>query len=54
MWMSDKPRNQQQLARDLAGLVDVLKEGIVVVFLEGFWVTMGREWGGIDVLRYVL
>jgi ribosomal RNA-processing protein 1 len=53
MWMSDKPRNQQQLARDLAGLVEVLREGVVVAFLDGFWITMGREWGGIDVLRYV-
>jgi ribosomal RNA-processing protein 1 len=51
MWMSDKPRNQQQLARDLAALVDVLRAGVVVPFLEGFWITMGREWSGIDVLR---
>jgi ribosomal RNA-processing protein 1 len=51
MWMSDKPRNQQQLARDLAGLIDVLRDGAVLPFLEGFWDTMAREWGGIDVLR---
>jgi len=51
MWMSDKPRNQQQLARDLAGLVDILPKENVVPFLEAFWKTMAREWGGIDVLR---
>jgi len=51
MWMSDKPRNQQQLARDLAGLVDILPRKTVVPFLDAFWATMAREWGGIDVLR---
>ncbi|KAE9968491.1 hypothetical protein BLS_005843 [Venturia inaequalis] len=51
MWMSDKPRNQQQLARDLASLVDDLPKEVVVPFLDAFWKTMSREWGGIDVLR---
>jgi ribosomal RNA-processing protein 1 len=54
MWMSDKPRTQQQLARDLGGLVtEAAKKDAVVGFLEAFWKTMGREWVGIDVLRYV-
>ena len=52
MWMSDRPRVQQQLARDLAGLVDVVPGELVVPFLEAFWRTMAREWLGIDVLRY--
>ncbi|KAF2771795.1 hypothetical protein EJ03DRAFT_372735 [Teratosphaeria nubilosa] len=52
MWMSDKPLNQQRLARDLADLVDVLStEENVLGFLEAFWKTMAREWGNIDALR---
>jgi ribosomal RNA-processing protein 1 len=52
MWMSDKPRNQQQLARDLADLVHVLptRENFLV-FVDGFWQTMSREWPSIDALR---
>jgi ribosomal RNA-processing protein 1 len=50
--MSDKPRNQQQLARDLADLVHVLptRENFLV-FVDGFWQTMSREWASIDALR---
>jgi ribosomal RNA-processing protein 1 len=51
MWMSDRPRTQQQLALELAGLVDVIWQENVLPFLEAFWMTMAREWGGIDVLR---
>lgn len=51
--MSDRPRTQQRLAIDLAGLVDVLPDENVVPFLEAFWNTMAREWNGIDVLRFV-
>ncbi|KAF2401351.1 hypothetical protein EJ06DRAFT_542683 [Trichodelitschia bisporula] len=51
MWMSDKPRNQQRLARDLAGLVDIVHHDTVLPFLDAFWKTMAREWNGIDVLR---
>ncbi|KAF2171389.1 hypothetical protein M409DRAFT_18502 [Zasmidium cellare ATCC 36951] len=52
MFMSDKPRNQQALARDLASLVDELKsvEG-KIGFIEAFWKTMAREWNAIDSLR---
>lgn len=52
MWMSDKPRNQQQLARDLADLVHVLatRENFLT-FVDGFWQTMSREWSSIDALR---
>ena len=49
--MSDKPRTQQQLARDLAGLVDILPNEMLLPFLDAFWTTMAREWLGIDVLR---
>jgi ribosomal RNA-processing protein 1 len=51
LWMQDKPALQQRLARDLAGLLEVLKEDVVMEFLEAFWRTMGREWGGIEALR---
>jgi ribosomal RNA-processing protein 1 len=51
MWMSDKPRNQQQLARDLAALVDIVPGDTVVPFLDAFWKTMAREWSGIGQLR---
>jgi ribosomal RNA-processing protein 1 len=51
LWMQDKPALQQRLARDLAGLLEVLKEDVVMGFLEAFWRTMGREWGGIEALR---
>jgi ribosomal RNA-processing protein 1 len=51
IWMSDKPRYQQALARDLAALVQVLPPDGVVPWLRAFWNTMAREWKGIDVLR---
>lgn len=49
--MQDKPVQQQRLARDLASLVSVLNDDVVLPFLEAFWKTMAREWGGIDALR---
>jgi len=51
MWMSDKPRTQQELARNLAGLAEVLPEDAFLGFMQAFWETMKREWVGIDVLR---
>lgn len=51
MFMSDKPRNQQQLARDLADLTDVVREENLLPWFEAFWKTIAREWGGIDSLR---
>ncbi|KAF2472194.1 uncharacterized protein BDR25DRAFT_324655 [Lindgomyces ingoldianus] len=51
MWMQDKPVHQQRLARDLASLIEVLQAGVVLPFVECFWKTMAREWGGIDALR---
>lgn len=52
MFMSDKPLNQQRLARSLADLVDVLttREN-ALNFVSGFWNIMSREWGNIDSLR---
>ncbi|KAF2211475.1 hypothetical protein CERZMDRAFT_10296, partial [Cercospora zeae-maydis SCOH1-5] len=51
MFMSDKPRNQQRLARDLAALTDVLAQDNVLPWLQAFWKTIAREWGAIDSLR---
>ncbi|KAF2094871.1 hypothetical protein NA57DRAFT_45844 [Rhizodiscina lignyota] len=51
MWMSDRARTQQQLARDLASLVDEVRPNVVIPFLDAFWKTMAREWVGIDALR---
>jgi ribosomal RNA-processing protein 1 len=51
LWMQDKPLHQQRLARDLASLIDVLNEDVVLPFLDCFWKTMAREWGGIEALR---
>lgn len=51
MWLQDKPRNQQQLARDLAELLHVLKPDTFITFATAFWQTIAREWGGIDALR---
>ena len=52
--MSDRPLTQQQLASDLANLVDNVDEKAAIPFLSAFWRTMAREWRGIDVFRYVL
>ncbi|KAH0608897.1 uncharacterized protein H6S33_001125 [Morchella sextelata] len=51
MWLSDRPRTQQRLAADLAELLTPMEEKNFVLFLEAFWITMVREWNGIDVLR---
>ncbi|KAF2189517.1 nucleolar protein NOP52 variant [Zopfia rhizophila CBS 207.26] len=51
MWMQDKPLHQQHLARDLASLVEVLQQPVVLPFLDSFWKTIAREWGGIEALR---
>ena len=53
MWMQDKPKNQQRLAVDLAGLIDILPAESFLPFMDAFWKTMAREWNGIDALRYV-
>jgi ribosomal RNA-processing protein 1 len=49
--MQDKPILQQRLSRDLASLVEVLNENVVLPFIDCFWKTMAREWSGIEALR---
>lgn len=52
LYMSDKPRNQQALARDLADLTSTQKSPAAqIAFLSAFWKTIAREWSAIDYLR---
>lgn len=51
VWLSDRPRTQQRLVLDLAGLLDSMETKNVGLFLEAFWTTISREWNGVDVLR---
>lgn len=52
MWMADKPKPQQQLAREIASLLnDVKGEAQKVGFLAAFWKTMANQWSDIDFLR---
>lgn len=52
--MSDKPLVQQALAQELAELVLTIPDDEKSLqFLRGFWITLVREWNGIDRLRFV-
>jgi ribosomal RNA-processing protein 1 len=52
--MSDKPLVQQALASELAELLLAISNTMAsLAFLRGFWMTIVREWNGIDRLRYV-
>lgn len=51
MWLSDRPLTQQQLADNLASLVEVVKPINFSTFLDAFWVIMAREWEGLDRYR---
>ncbi|KAL4969197.1 ribosomal RNA processing 1 family protein [Aspergillus stella-maris] len=49
---SDRPLTQQALARNLSyTLVPTLPRSTIHDFLRAFWITIGREWHGIDRLR---
>lgn len=51
-WMSDKPLVQQALASELVELLLTISDtSSALNFLRGFWVTLVREWNGIDRLR---
>lgn len=53
-WMSDKPLVQQALASELAELLLIIADTPSALdFLRGFWITLVREWNGIDRLRCV-
>lgn len=51
MWFSDRPRTQQRLADDLAGLLMIINSKNFFGFLKAFWVIMAREWDSIDKHR---
>ncbi|KAJ3267153.1 hypothetical protein HDU77_005356 [Chytriomyces hyalinus] len=51
-WMSDKPLIQHELAERLAGLalsLDTTEKSLL--YLNGFWSILVKEWFGIDRLR---
>lgn len=62
-WMSDKPDIQEELAIALAGMVSYVfslimlqvsefrKESLSILYIQCFWKTLVREWGGIDRYR---
>jgi len=53
-WMSDKPLVQQALASELAELLLTISDiPSALKFLRWFWITLVREWSGIDRLRCV-
>lgn len=49
--MSDKPVVQQELADRLSQILLPLKSERSSLYLRTFWITMEREWTGIDRLR---
>lgn len=52
MWMTANPKPQQRLAQDFASLVtDTVQKQNVMTFIDAFWQTMARQWGGIDSQR---
>lgn len=50
-WMADKPLFQQALADTLAEHLLQLPENLALLHLECFWLTMIKEWPGIDYHR---
>jgi ribosomal RNA-processing protein 1 len=53
MWMSDKLHFQQRLSGELAELILLFSSNsLSLLFIQCFWKTLGREWKGIDYLRY--
>ena len=52
MWMSDKTPVQQELAAMLASLVHRFADpALAALWLRAFYLTMRREWAGIDKYR---
>jgi len=52
LWMSDKVPVQQELAEQIAQLSTVFrKKENSLMFIKAFFVTMLREWGGLDKYR---
>lgn len=52
MWFSDRPRPQQRLANELAGLFSQdIDEEYFNKFVESYWIIMAREWKDLDKWR---
>ncbi|RHY60986.1 hypothetical protein DYB34_012909 [Aphanomyces astaci] len=52
MWMSDKPKIQNELAENLSQLMHAFPDSSLKMrFLHSFFKTIHREWHGIDGLR---
>ncbi|KAH8921737.1 Nop52-domain-containing protein [Atractiella rhizophila] len=61
-WMSDKPLVQQELAHTLSYFILEIRSSVAsenrvrasknaLAYIQAFWVTMGKEWSGIDKHR---
>lgn len=50
-WHSDRVLVQQNLAKELSNLCLKVKDNNFIPFIRAFWVTICREWNGIDILR---
>ena len=50
-WMSDKPPVQQHLAIILSNLVSSLPLSHAIIYLQGFWMSMVKEWHNLDRIR---
>ncbi|KAJ6445367.1 alcohol acetyltransferase [Purpureocillium lavendulum] len=54
LWMTDRPRPQQALAADLAGLLFALRPGdhaCAAPWLRAFWAVLSANWARVDALR---
>ncbi|KAJ1553786.1 Ribosomal RNA processing protein 1 B, partial [Nowakowskiella sp. JEL0078] len=50
-WMSDKRPIQEDLAENLAKIIEILSIKMSLRYLEAMWAILLREWHGIDHLR---
>jgi hypothetical protein len=53
MWMSDKPKVQEELADNIASITTLFPDNgdMGIKFIKAFWTTMIIQWHGIDRLR---
>lgn len=47
-WLADKPLYQQEIADNLANKTLLLSTDLALVYLECFWITLAKEWFGVD------
>ena len=52
LYMTPRPRNQQRRSGEISELAECFEsDDNLALFLEAFWVTIAREWEGIDKVR---